>query len=176
MRENGSSASLVGMPATATDAVDVATQGFLVPPRRGIRRTTDGTLVTVTDLALELGISARTLRFYEDKRLIAPRRVGAARVYSNRERARMILILRGKQLGFSIREIKAYLDLYDADPKHETQTRVLLSKIADRRVQLEDKRSAIEQALQGLDDLERDAQAILVRAAARGRKSIASKL
>lgn len=142
-----------------------------VPPPRGIDGDAFEHLVMVTDLAQELGISARTLRFYEDKGLIAPRRVGAVRVYSNRDRARMILILRGKELGFSIREIKDYLDLYDADPKHETQTRLLLRKIADRRVQLEQKRRAIEQALQGLDDLERDAQAILARVFGRGKKT-----
>ena len=133
-------------------------------PRRRGKSVVDGELlVSVTDLSMELGISARTLRFYEDKGLINPRRVAVTRVYSHRERARMILILRGKKLGFSIREIKDYLDLYDADPKHETQTRALLEKIGERRRHLEDQRSAIVQALQGLDDLERDAEAILRR-------------
>ena len=163
--------------STATKAspagADAAARPFL-PAQRGPKSRLAKSrviedLVTVTDLAQQLGISARTLRFYEDKGLIAPRRVGAARAYSYRERARMILILRGKELGFSLREIKDYLDLYDADPKHETQTLVLLRKIADRRRQLEQKRDAIEQALQGLDDLERDAQAILTRIHARGR-------
>ena len=131
----------------------------------GHGRPDDGELLaSVSDLAAELGITARTLRFYEDQGLIAPRRVGSTRVYSNRERARMILILRGKKLGFSIREIKDYLDLYDADPQHETQTRALLAKIGQRRRQLEDQRDAIEQALQGLDALERDAGALLSRA------------
>ncbi len=116
-------------------------------------------LFSVTDLARDLGITARTLRFYEDRGLIAPRRVASARVYSNRERARMILVLRGKTLGFSLREIKDYLDLYDADPAHETQRRALLVKIAERRTSLDEQRSAIDQALAGLDDLERDARA-----------------
>jgi DNA-binding transcriptional MerR regulator len=118
-------------------------------------------LSSVTALAVELGITARTLRFYEDRGLISPRRVGTTRIYSGRERARMILILRGKTLGFSLREIQDYLDLYDADPQHETQTRALLGKIAERRRHLEERRAAIEQALQGLDDLERDARALL---------------
>jgi DNA-binding transcriptional MerR regulator len=148
----------------------LASRAPLAATRRGFKGALTEDLVTVTDLAMELGISARTLRFYEDKGLIAPRRFGAARVYSNRERARMILILRGKQLGFSLREIKTYLDLYDADPKHETQTRSLLVKIADRRAQLEQQRGAIEQALRGLDDLERDAHALLERTSARGRR------
>ena len=128
-------------------------------------------LATVTDLAAELGITARTLRFYEDKGLIQPRRLGATRVYSNRERARMILILRGKRLGFSIREIKDYLDLYDADPRHETQTRALLAKIAQRRVQLEEQRVAITEALDGLAAMERDAEAQLARQGLRRKMS-----
>ena len=126
---------------------------------RGVER--DRTFVTVTDLARELGITARALRFYEDKGLITPHRVGATRIYAARERARMILVLRGKRLGFSLREIKDYLDLYDADPRQETQTRALLERIAQRRAELEDKANAIAEALAGLDDLERDARAIL---------------
>ncbi len=70
-------------------------------------------LYSVTELGKELGVSARTIRFYEDKGLLSPSRVGNNRVYAARDRARMILILRGKQLGFSLREIKEYLDLYD---------------------------------------------------------------
>ena len=127
----------------------------------------DDTFVTVTDLARELGITARALRFYEDKGLIVPRRLATTRVYTHRERARMILILRGKRLGFSLREIKDYLDLYDADPRQLTQTRALLARIGERRRTLEDRRDAIEQALQGLDDLERDASAILAKAETR---------
>ncbi len=135
-------------------------------PVKGLRRRRlpEGErLVTVTDLAADLGITARTLRFYEDQGLIQPRRLGATRVYSNRERARMILILRGKRLGFSIREIKDYLDLYDADPRHETQTRALLAKIVQRRAQLEEQRVAITEALDGLAALERDAEIQLAR-------------
>ena len=135
-------------------------------PAKGTRRRRlpEGeVLVTVTDLAAELGITARTLRFYEDQGLIQPRRLGATRVYSNRERARMILILRGKRLGFSIREIRDYLDLYDADPRHETQTRALLAKIGQRRAQLEEQRVAITEALDGLAAMERDAETQLAR-------------
>ena len=134
-------------------------------PSRAVRAA-DRTFVTVTDLARELGVTARALRLYEDKGLITPHRVGATRIYAARERARMILILRGKRLGFSLREIKDYLDLYDADPRQETQTLALLERIGERRVELEDKRDAIAEALAGLDDLEKDARAILEPAAA----------
>lgn len=124
----------------------------------------DDMLVTVGDLARDLGVTIRTLRFYEDKGLIAPRRLGSTRAYSHRDRARMIIILRGKRLGFSLREIRAFLDLYDADPQGVTQMRALLERIGERRRQLEDKRDAIEEALRGLVDLESDAVAILAKA------------
>ncbi len=131
----------------------------------------DDTLVTVSDLARDLGITVRTLRFYEDKGLIAPRRVGSTRAYSHRDRARMIIILRGKRLGFSLREIREFLDLYDADPKQVTQMRALLTGIGERRRQLEDKRDAIDEALRGLVELEDVAVAILGKAASRRDKN-----
>lgn len=152
------------MESSEAPFLDVERPRAARPVRGG---THDETFVTVTDLARDLGVTARALRFYEDKGLIAPGRVAATRIYTSRERARMILILRGKRLGFSLREIKDYLDLYDADPKRVTQTRALLERIADRRRELEDKRDAIEQALQGLDDLERDAKVILARVGSR---------
>ena len=70
----------------------------------------------------------RAIRFYEAKGLIAPRRVGAARVYGPRDRARLILIQRGKRMGFSLRDIKEFLDLYGADPTQVAQMRILLGK------------------------------------------------
>jgi len=128
----------------------------------------DDRFLTVTEIAKELGITARALRFYEDKNLISPRRVANTRVYTNRERARMILILRGKRLGFSLREIKDYLDLYDADPTRITQTKALLKKIETRTKQLEEQRVAVDQALKGLKQLENDALAVLEWAERRG--------
>src|SRR5580658_2898889 len=107
-------------------------------------------LYSVTELGLELGVSARTIRFYEDKGLISPQRAGNNRVYTLRDRARMTLILRGKKLGFSLREIKEYLDLYDADPTHAKQIRLLLKAVSTRIVQLEDQQVALHQALSEL--------------------------
>jgi DNA-binding transcriptional MerR regulator len=113
-----------------------------------------GQFYSVTQLALNLGVTARTIRFYEDKSLISPRRAGNNRVYTQRDRARMILILRGKKLGFSLREIKEYLDLYDADPTHAKQLRLLLKAVQDRIAQLEDQRVALDEALGELRDVE----------------------
>ncbi|GAN78710.1 MerR family transcriptional regulator [Acidocella aminolytica] len=111
-------------------------------------------LYTVTQLGAELGITVRTLHFYEAQGLISPRRAGTTRVYSQRDRARMILILRGKRLGFSIKEIKEYLELYDIDPSHGQQTKALLKAAQNRIHKLEEQRHALEQTLTELRSIE----------------------
>jgi DNA-binding transcriptional MerR regulator len=118
-------------------------------------------LYTVTELARELGMTPRAVRFYEDKGLIIPQRAGTTRVYSSRDRARMILILRGKRLGFSLSAIKEYLDLYDADVSQHAQLRVLLAGVAKRREQLLAQRQAIDEALAELADISAQSEAAL---------------
>ncbi len=117
---------------------------------------------SVTELGRDLGVSARTIRLYEDKGLIAPCRAGNNRVYTARDRSRMILILRGKRLGFTLREIKEYLDLYDVDPMHAKQLRLLLKSVHSRITRLEDQRVALEQTLVELREVEAQANAALV--------------
>lgn len=114
-------------------------------------------LYTVNQLAEELGITPRTLRFYEQEGLLSPGRVGNNRVYSKRDRARMKLILRGKRLGFSLSEIGEYLDLYDADPKQDNQLRHLLAQVRKRLVLLEQQRMDIETTVDELRDIEEQA-------------------
>jgi DNA-binding transcriptional MerR regulator len=130
-----------------------------------------GRLYTVTELAKELGMTARAIRFYEDKGLITPPRAGTTRVYSARDRARMILILRGKRLGFSLSTIKEYLDLYDTDITGQAQLRLLLDAIASRRDQLLAQRAAIAEALSELDDIAAQAEAALNIPATRTRRA-----
>ena len=105
---------------------------------------------SVTELAKELGVTPRALRFYEDKGLILPRRAGKARVYTRRERGRMTLILRGKRLGFSLREIGDWLDLYDADPRQSAQRARLRDRIDDRIAALEHQRLDLDATLDEL--------------------------
>jgi DNA-binding transcriptional MerR regulator len=129
-------------------------------------------LYTVTELAKELGMTPRAVRFYEDKGLITPRRAGTTRVYSARDRARMILILRGKRLGFSLSAIKEYLDLYDADVTQHAQLRVLLAGVAKRREQLLAQRQAIDDALAELADITAQSEAALKIPAVRVRRAV----
>lgn len=121
----------------------------------------DARLYSVTELATDLKVTARTLRFYEDKGLIAPSRSGSARVYTARERARMMLILRGKRLGFSLRDIGSFLDLYDADENHLRQKEALLDKIASRVAQLSQMSRAIEITLRELDAMAAETRAVI---------------
>ncbi len=121
---------------------------------------------TVTQLARDLGVSARAIRFYEDKGLICPQRAGSTRVYTGRDRARMILILRGKRLGFSLREIKDYLDLYDADHSQLEQIRLLRDAVAKRLGSLREQFHALEQTIGELEDVQRQAEAAFKQQAA----------
>jgi len=111
----------------------------------------------IQQMADELGITQRTIRFYEDKGLIEPQRAGTTRVYTKREFARMQLILRGKSLGFSLRDIKDFLDLYDHDPAHLEQMHLLQTRVSDRIAELEQQQRAIVQTLAELRTIERQA-------------------
>src|SRR5512144_1000597 len=110
-------------------------------------------LYSIGELAEELALTTRAIRFYEAKGLISPARRGVARAYSRRDRARLKLILRGKNLGFSLEAIGAYLKLYDADPAHIAQTQMLLNGVEDAIQDLQTKRADIDRTLKELKDI-----------------------
>ncbi len=116
---------------------------------------------TVTQLAQSLGITARTVRFYDDKGLVTPSRAGTTRVYTQRDRARLILILRGKRLGFTLREIKEYLDLYELDRTQKEQLKMLLKGVRKRIDRLEEQSIALKQTLEELHAIEGQAVSAL---------------
>ncbi len=115
-------------------------------------------LYSVTELAEELGVTPRALRFYEDKGLVTPQRAGTTRVYTHRDRGRLALILRGKRLGFSLREVGEWLDLYDADPAQAAQMRALIAKVRERIAVLEGQRNDLEATLKELRGIEHAAR------------------
>jgi len=123
--------------------------------------TDSAALYSVSQLARQLGVTARTIRFYEDKHLISPQRAGTTRVYTHRDRARLMLILRGKRLGFSLREIKEFLDLYDVDPAHHVQLRQLLAGVRKRMGTLREQRAAIDESMTELGEIERQCEQVL---------------
>ena len=118
---------------------------------------------TITELADEFGVTLRTIRFYEEHGLISPERRGSQRIFHNRDRVRLGLVLRGKRLGFPLEEIRKIVGMYDAEPGEVGQLRYLLEQIGVRRDELEQRRKDIEQTLAELDDLERRCHADLQR-------------
>jgi DNA-binding transcriptional MerR regulator len=99
---------------------------------------------TITALALEFDITPRAIRFYEDVGLLTPHRVGRNRVYTQRDRTRLKLTLRGKRLGLSLLEIKQLVDLYDSPSDTRHQLTAFLAVLAEHRQQLEQQREDIE--------------------------------
>ena len=126
-------------------------------------------LMGIQEVAKELGMTMRALRFYEDKGLIAPQRVGTTRIYGKREVARIRLVLRGRALGFTVREIKEFLDLYDVDPEHIEQKRRFVARVRERLSQLEQRKAALDETIAELRVLEREALENLEKA---GRVSV----
>ena len=116
------------------------------------RESEDRDLFAIADLAREFGISTRAIRFYETKGLLHPERVGSARVFRRRDRARLILILRGKRLGFSLRDISDYLSLYDADRTQRAQVNLLVEMVEKRMAMLEQQLGDLQTTLAELHD------------------------
>lgn len=113
-------------------------------------------LFAIADLAREFGISTRAIRFYESKGLITPERVGSTRVFRRRDRARLSLILRGKRLGFSLRDISDYLALYDAD--RDQQVHLLAEMVDERLVSLERQMRDLETTIAELREIRKLAE------------------
>ncbi|GGF21806.1 hypothetical protein GCM10011611_29860 [Aliidongia dinghuensis] len=109
---------------------------------------------SIGDLAAELGVSSRAIRFYEDQGMLSPRRVGGNRVYTPSDFARLKLILRGKRLGFSLSDIRELLDLYYVDHDHLEQMHQTLAKSRARITELELQLSELQTTLHELRELE----------------------
>lgn len=107
---------------------------------------------TITQLAEEFGITTRAIRFYEDKELLHPLREGQTRIYRPRDRARLILIVRGRRVGFALAEIKEIIDLYDLEDGGEAHYRHGLKKFREQIEHLKHQREEIGIQIQELED------------------------
>ncbi|HYT86870.1 MAG TPA: MerR family DNA-binding transcriptional regulator [Burkholderiales bacterium] len=118
-------------------------------------------IYSIGDLAREFDVTHRTIRFYEDRGLLSPKRIGSRRVYSKRDQVRLKLILRGKRLGFSLAEVREMLELYDSAPDERPQLEKFTAALAARREQLERRREEIDEVLGEIRAFERQSKKLL---------------
>jgi len=118
-------------------------------------KASGGHIYTIGDLADFFGITHRALRFYEDKGMLKPRRVGQKRLYSNKDRTKLRLILNGKQIGMTIREIQDFLESYELRDGNDGQMRKALAKIRSQRLLLKQRRESIDISLRELERVEK---------------------
>lgn len=127
----------------------------------------------IAELAREFDITTRTVRFYEDKGLLSPKRDGQRRIYGPRDRVRLKLIMRGKRLGLSLEEIGELMDLYDADPSEVTQLTQFIDVIRARKSALEVQKQDIEDSLAEMTRIEKQCADLLQQK--QGRNAAASE-
>ncbi|TQV87555.1 MerR family transcriptional regulator [Aliikangiella coralliicola] len=110
---------------------------------------------TISELSKEFGITPRSIRHYEDEKLISPQRNGSQRIYGKGDKVRLQLILRGKRIGFSLSEIREIISIYDLPSGEQKQTEYLSQKIVERREALYQQQKDIETMLGELARLEK---------------------
>ena len=123
---------------------------------------------SISDLAQEFALTTRAIRFYEDEGLLAPRRHGQTRIYGERERTRIKLILRGKRLGLALSEIRELFDIFAATGNEKPQLAKFLQMLTDRRAMLHQQREDIDAVLAEIAILERDCRRRLKQESQRG--------
>ncbi|RCS25176.1 MerR family DNA-binding transcriptional regulator [Phyllobacterium salinisoli] len=107
----------------------------------------------IGDLANEFGVSLRTLRFYEDKGLLNPRRAGTTRLYTRSDRTRLRLVLFGRKVGFTLRELKHLIDLYEPEGANMRQMRAVLDKSTRQLTRLEQQRATLDESIADLREV-----------------------
>ncbi|MCR9150190.1 MAG: MerR family DNA-binding transcriptional regulator [Rhodobacteraceae bacterium] len=103
--------------------------------------------MTIRQMCEAFGVTARTLRFYESRELLAPLRQGQKRLYTRRDRARLTLILRGRRFGFALEEIRQLLELYDLGDGQRTQLAQTVARARDRLAAMEAQRDDLAEAI-----------------------------
>jgi DNA-binding transcriptional MerR regulator len=119
---------------------------------------------TITELAHEFDITSRAIRFYEDVGLMSPQRAGRNRVYTQRDRTRLKLTLRGKRLGLSLLEIRQLVEMYDSPSDTAPQLQAFMAVLAEHRRQLEQQREDIEITLAEISQHEARCRTLLAGA------------
>jgi DNA-binding transcriptional MerR regulator len=138
---------------------------------RSDERPKDARTYTITELAQEFDVTPRAIRFYEDVGLLTPERAGRNRVYTQRDRTRLKLTLRGKRLGLSLQEIRRLVDMYESPSDTEQQLRAFLQVLGEHRELLERQREDIEITLAEITQHEERCRQLLAPKVARRRQA-----
>ena len=109
---------------------------------------------SIGELAKVLEITPRSIRFYEEQCLLSPERNGQNRIYHNKDKVRLMLILRGKRLGFSLAETKTLFELYDSHQNSEAQLETMLRMTEDKRLHMHQQLEDIQMLMKELDEVE----------------------
>ena len=116
---------------------------------------------TISDLASEFDITTRTLRFYEEKGLLNPRRNGQSRIYSPADRTRLKLVLRGKRIGLSLEDSAEIIGMYDPCGSNQQQLEKLLAAIAVQKEKLVAQQNALADMMKDLNEVEKRTRSAL---------------
>jgi DNA-binding transcriptional MerR regulator len=130
---------------------------------------------SISELAAEFGVTPRTIRFYEDNGLISPARQGQSRVFAARDRARLMWILRGRRVGFSLAEVAELIDLYDLNDDRVEQRRMTLKKCRERQVKLIEQRNDLDATISELDNFCQRLEQKLAEAGTEGAAELKSR-
>ena len=132
------------------------------------REPKEGTTFSITELAREFDVTPRAIRFYEDQGILQPDRAGRSgltRVYSNRDRTRLKLTLRGKRLGLTLTQVRELIDMYETPKDASAQAKRFLAVLAQHRRALEQQREDIQVTLAEISQHEAECRRLLVRPA-----------
>lgn len=117
---------------------------------------------SITELSTQFGVTPRTLRFYENHGILAPRREGQRRIYTARDRTRLKLALRGKRLGFQLSEIRSLIDIYDGPGSTVSQLQTYLDVLAKHKQLLLQQKKDLEQTLAEIEQQEKQCKHLLI--------------
>ena len=130
--------------------MELMTAGAAAANKNDIENETGEDLARIGEMAKTYGVTLRTLRFYEDKGLLNPLRDGSTRLYTRRDKARLKLILLGRKVGFSLRDVKQIMDLYDPSGSNTKQLRLALDKSEKQLARLQKQRALVDDAINEL--------------------------
>jgi len=133
----------------------------MIYPSKQMTSKTSPTKYSISDLSKEFDITTRSIRFYEDQGLLSPSRKGQTRIYNQRDKVRLKLILRGKRLGFSLAETGRLFELYDVDKTSAKQLNSIMELINNKKSDLTQQLEDINAVLIELNDLEDNCQETL---------------